>query len=67
MTDRPRAERIEGKTVLYERGVFSRTLSRREAVALLAELAVLIELDVVCEGQTPPIDGLSIATTARAP
>ena len=55
MTDRPRAERLDGKTILYERGVFSRTLSRREAAALLAELAVLIELDVVCEGQTPNV------------
>ena len=55
MTDRPRAERLAGKTILYERGVFSRVLSRREAVALLAELAVLIELDVVCEGQTPNV------------
>lgn len=53
MVDRPRVERIEGRTVLYERGVFSRKLSRIEACALMAELAALIELDVVCDGQIP--------------
>ena len=58
MTDRLRAERIEGRNVVYDRSVgYSRPVDLREAAALAAELVALIELDVTCEGQTPRLTG----------
>ena len=55
MIDRPRAERRIGMTVLYDKAAgYVRELSRSEMAALLAELAALIELDVICEGKIPP-------------
>ena len=54
MTDRPRAERRKGMSVLYDRQAgYVRELSRSEMAALLSELAALIELDVICEGRIP--------------
>ena len=41
-------------SVLYDRQAgYVRELSRSEMAALLAELAALIELDVICEGKIP--------------
>ena len=53
MTDRPRAERIEGKTVLYKRGVFSCPLSPDDVLALAEELVTLARIARMCEGQIP--------------
>ena len=59
MTDRPRAERIDGKTVLYKRGVFSCPLSPDDVLALAEELVTLARFHRMCEGQTPERSSLS--------
>ena len=54
MTDRPRAERRNGVSVLYDlQAGYHRDMGRADMAALLAELATLIELDVICEGKIP--------------
>ena len=56
MTDRPRAERIDGDDVLYDRNVgYSRRLSEWEQDALLLDLALLRELRSITRDQTPPL------------
>ena len=54
MIDRPRAERRNGSSVLYDlQAGYYRDMTIPEMAALLIELATLIELGVICEGQTP--------------
>ena len=54
MIDRPHAERHKGKSVLRDIPAgYIKEMTRAEMSALLVELAHLIELDVICEGQIP--------------
>ncbi len=55
MTDRPRAERRKGMTVIFDRqaGYVSNDLTIDDMVALIEELVVLWRVATLCEGKIP--------------